>query len=175
LVRRGIEMSRQDDVTIRTRLRPGDLGRLTTLHAELYAIEYGFDERFESYVAITLGEFGKATRPERDRLWLAEREGQLVGSIGIVGREEGAAQLRWLLVAPAGRGQGLGRRLVGEALAFCREAGYRSVFLWTVSQLTTAARMYVEAGFVKTEELPVADWGAPVIEERYELWLGDRG
>src|SRR5688572_28637376 len=106
----------EGEISLRTTWKPGDLGRVTTLHSELYAEEYGFDQRFESYVAITLGEFGKAFRAGLDRLWLAERDGQLVGSIGIVGREDGAAQLRWLLVAPGGRGQGLGGRLVAEAL-----------------------------------------------------------
>jgi N-acetylglutamate synthase-like GNAT family acetyltransferase len=157
------------EITVRHSLRPGDLGRVTALHGELYAAEYGFDRRFEAYVAETLGEFGRLMRLGRDRLWLAERDGRLIGSIGIVGREEGAAQLRWLLIARVGGGQGLGRRMLAEALGFCREAGYRSVYLWTVSQLRTAARMYEAAGFRKTESLPPADWGAPVVEERYEL------
>jgi GNAT superfamily N-acetyltransferase len=160
-----------EKITVRHGPRPGDLGRVTALHGELYAAEYGFDCRFEAYVAETLGEFGRLARPGRDRLWLAETGGRLIGSVGIVGREDGAAQLRWLLVAPEGRGRGLGRRLLGEALAFCREAGYRSVYLWTVGQLTTAARLYLEAGFRKTEALPPADWGAPVVEERYDLRL----
>jgi branched-subunit amino acid transport protein/GNAT superfamily N-acetyltransferase len=167
----GGETVSNGEIVVRHGWRPGDLGRLTALHGEIYAEEYGFDQRFEAYVAETLGEFGRLRRPERDRLWLAEVEGRLVGSIGIVGREEGTAQLRWLLIARKGRGRGLGRRLLGEALEFCREAGYHSVYLWTVSQLTTAARMYLEAGFRKTEELPPADWGAPVVEERYELSL----
>jgi GNAT superfamily N-acetyltransferase len=159
------------EIVVRCGWRPGDLGRVTALHGEVYAEEYGFDYRFEAYVAETLGEFGRLMRPGRDRLWLAEMDGRLVGSIGIVGREEGVAQLRWLLIAREARGRGVGRRLLGEALAFCREAGYRSIYLWTVSQLTTAARLYLEAGFRKTEELPPADWGAPVVEERHELVL----
>jgi GNAT superfamily N-acetyltransferase len=159
------------EIGIRHEVRPGDLGRVTTLHAELYAKEYGFDVRFEGYVAETIGVFGRSRTEGRDRLWLAERDGVLLGSIAIVGREEGVAQLRWFLVAPDARGQGLGRLLLAEALGFCREAGYRSVYLWTISQLTTAARMYVAAGFRKTESLPPADWGAPVVEERYDLAL----
>src|SRR3712207_6069084 len=92
------------DLTIRHDLRPGDLGRVTELHGVLYAAEYGFDRGFEAYVAETLGEFGRAARPGRDRLWLAELDGRLVGSIGIVGREGGAAQLRWVLLHPDARG-----------------------------------------------------------------------
>src|SRR5579864_4515503 len=103
-------------ITIRHDLRPGDLGRVTLLHGVLYAEEYGFDHTFEAYVAETLGAFGRAAPRDGDRLWLAERDGHIVGSIGIVGRDEGAAQLRWLLIHPDARGRGLGRRLLREAL-----------------------------------------------------------
>lgn len=160
----------QMTITIRYDFRPGDLGRVTAMHGELYAAEYGFDRRFEAYVAETAAEFGKSYRPERDRLWIAEdASGRMIGSVAIIGREGNAAQLRWLLIAPEGRGQGVGRRLVTEALGFCRKAGYESVYLWTVSLLTTATRLYLEAGFQKTESLLPADWGVMVVEERYEV------
>src|SRR3954464_15005849 len=115
------------DVTVRDDLRPGDMGRVMGLHRQLCAQEYGFDHGFEAYVAETVAEFGKLARPGLDRLWVAERDGHLVGCIAIIGREDGLAQLRWFLVHPTARGSGLGRRLVQESLAFCREAGYRSV------------------------------------------------
>jgi len=159
------------ELTIRHDLRPGDLGRVTTLHGQLYATEYGLSSIFEGYVAETLAELGKHYRPERDRLWSAEIDGQLVGSIGIVGRDNGAAQLRWLLVAPAARGRGLGQRLLDDALAFCRDSGCTSVYLWTISILPTAARMYLAKGFRKTEETGPSWWGRAVTEERYDLTL----
>jgi len=162
----------EEGVTIRREIRPGDLGRVTALHGVLYAAEYGFDHRFEAYVGRTLAEFGESAPPGLGLLWLAERAGRLVGTVGIVEREEGAAQLRWLLVDPTARGQGLGERLIDEALAFCRGEGYRTVFLWTVHVLTEAARLYVRAGFRKTEEKPLAPlWGAMLAEERYDLML----
>lgn len=164
-------------IIIRHDLRPGDLGRVAELHGVLYAEEYGFDHRFEAYVAETIGEFGRAIRPEKDRLWLAERDGRLVGSIGIVGRDEGAAQLRWVLVHPDARGHGLGRRLMQTALTFCHQAEYRSVFLRTVSPLVAAARLYLSFGFHRTERGPTAQpWGVPLEEECYDLSLvGGRG
>jgi GNAT superfamily N-acetyltransferase len=165
-------------VTVRHDLRPGDMGRVIALHGVLYAEEYGFNHGFEAYVAETVAEFGRLARPGLDRLWLAERArsegrgGALVGSIAIVGREDGAAQLRWFLVHPAARGAGLGRHLVQEALAFCRAAGYRSVFLWTVTGLDAAARLYLAAGFRKTEKKPPAAlFGKTLSEERYDLTL----
>jgi GNAT superfamily N-acetyltransferase len=160
------------DITIRHDLRPGDMGRVIAQHGELYAQEYGFDHGFEAYVAETVAEFGKLARPGRDRLWVAERPGQFLGSIAIIGRDDGLAQLRWFLVHPDARGAGLGRRLVAEALAFCRSAGYRSVCLWTVNGLDAAAHLYLRAGFRKTEtRAPVALWGATLSEERYDLTL----
>ena len=160
------------DVTVRHDLRPGDMGRVIALHGVLYAQEFGFDHGFEAYVAETVAEYGRLARPALDRLWIAERAGRQVGSIAIVGREDGAAQLRWFLVHPDTRGAGVGRRLVSEALAFCRSAGYRSVYLWTVSGLDAAARLYLAAGFRKTETKPPALlWGARLAEERYDLDL----
>ena len=160
------------DVAVRHDLRPGDMGRVISLHGELYAQEYGFDHGFEAYVAETMAEFGKLARPGLDRLWVAERGERLVGCIAIIGREDGLAQLRWFLVRPETRGTGLGRRLVQDALAFCRAAGYRSVCLWTVNGLDAAAHLYRQAGFRKTETKPPAVlWGATLSEERYDLTL----
>ena len=159
-------------VTVRHDLRPGDMGRVIALHGVLYAEEYGFDHGFEAYVAETIAEFGRLARPGLDRLWVAERAGRLVGSIAIVGREDASAQLRWFMVHPEARGRGLGRHLIDEALTFCREAGCRSVYLWTVTGLDAAARLYVAAGFRKTETKPPATlWGVNLAEERYDLDL----
>jgi N-acetylglutamate synthase-like GNAT family acetyltransferase len=161
-----------EEMIVRHDLRPGDLGKVIALHGELYAQEYGFDHRFEAYVAETMAEFGQLARPGLDRLWVAERDGRLVGSIAIIGREDGLAQLRWFLVRPDTRGSGLGRRLVDDSLAFCRAAGYRSVCLWTVNGLDAAAHLYRQAGFRKTETKPPGDlWGANLSEERYDLTL----
>jgi ribosomal protein S18 acetylase RimI-like enzyme len=156
--------------TLRTALRTGDLGAVVSLHGTLYAQEYGFDATFEAYVAGPLAEFVLAASP-RQRLWLAERAGLLVGCAAVVAAGPDTAQLRWFLVDPAARGVGLGRRLLGEAVRFCQEQGYRTVTLWTVSALTAAARLYRAAGFRKVEEKPARRWGVEVVEERYELRL----
>ncbi|MFN8636223.1 MAG: GNAT family N-acetyltransferase [Chloroflexota bacterium] len=159
-------------ITVRHDLRPGDMGQVIGLHGVLYAEEYGFDHGFEAYVAETMAEFGRLFRPGQDRLWIAERAGQPVGSIAILGREGRAAQLRWFLLHPSARGQGLGRQLVQEALDFCRAAGYQSVYLWTVTGLDAAAHLYVTAGFRKTEtKAPETLWGVRLSEERYDLTL----
>jgi GNAT superfamily N-acetyltransferase len=162
------------DFSLRHDFKPGNLGKLIGLHGRLYAQEYGLDARFEGYVAATLAEF-ILTQKQGDRLWIAERGQSIVGCVGIVGRSETEAQLRWYLVDPSARGMGLGRRLLHEAIAFCRAVGYTSIFLWTVNLLEAAARQYRAVGFTKVEENPGKPWGVAVIEEKYVLHLGCSG
>ncbi len=160
-------------ITVRTDLRPGDIGRIVSLHGELYAREYGFDPTFEAYVAEPLAAFVQAGSP-RGRLWIAERGETLAGCVAIVPHGPLVAQLRWFLVHPACRGEGLGKRLLGEAIDFSSAAGYDTVMLWTVAALTTAARLYRGAGFQRVEQKPGRQWGVDVVEERYELDLRER-
>ena len=156
---------------IRNHIKPGDIGRLTALHGVLYSKEYGFDGTFEAYVARGLAEFAHSFRADRDRIWLAETRGRIIGSIAIVGHPRGDAQLRWYLVHPDNRGRGLGERLLKGALRFCKGHGYRTVFLWTTSELTDAGRLYARFGFIKTAEKTHRIWGKRVTEERYDLRL----
>ncbi len=165
-----MESSFPSGVTCRTQLEPGDLGLIIHLHGKIYAREYGFDPTFEAYVAGPLAEFVWRAAP-RERLWLAEREGQIAGCIAIVAGAPETAQLRWFLVVPAARGAGVGKRLLNEAVAFSKECGYRRIILWTVSALTAATHLYRSAGFRKVEERPGHLWGVEVVEEQYELLL----
>ena len=158
-------------IALRTRLRAGDIGHVVRRHGEIYAAERGWDHRFEAYVAAALAEFALHHDPERERIWLAETEGRIVGSIAIVSAGGDDAQLRWFLVEPACRGTGVGRLLLDAALAFCRSSGRRRVHLWTVAGLDAAARLYRAAGFRLTESLPGSRWAEGVVEERYELDL----
>jgi GNAT superfamily N-acetyltransferase len=105
-------------ITIRCDLRPGDLGMVVFLHGTIYARERGFDPTFEAYVAGPLAKLVMAPDP-RERIWLAERAGLIVGCIAIVAATPSTAQLRWFLVDPSVRGGGLGKKLLTEALAFC--------------------------------------------------------
>jgi N-acetylglutamate synthase-like GNAT family acetyltransferase len=157
-------------VTIRTELRPGDIGMVVHMHGILYGQESGFDPTFEAYVAGPLAEFVYRAS-SRECLWIAERDGRTIGCIAIVAASEEVAQLRWYLVDPGARGIGLGKRLLNEAISFSRKHGYRSVILWTVSSLTAAANLYSAAGFRKVEEKPRNMWGVDVVEEKYELQL----
>ncbi len=156
---------------IRSRLRPGDIGHVIYLHGVLYAKEHGWDCTFESYVAESLARFALSYDGRKDCLWIAEMDGEIVGSIGIVGESNSEAQLRWFLVHPAMRDRGLGRDLLDRAIRFCRRREFKSVFLWTVSDLKSAAHLYHSAGFHKTQEKTHRIWGKTLTEERYDRTL----
>lgn len=158
-------------IALRSELRAGDIGHIVRRHGLLYASERGWDHRFEAYVARALAEFALSHDPARERMWLAEDDERIVGSIAIVAGGAGEAQLRWFLVEPECRGMGVGTRLLGAALDFCRATAQTRVFLWTVHGLDDAARLYANAGFRLMESTPSDRWGAPVVEERWQLEL----
>ncbi|HEX2166893.1 MAG TPA: GNAT family N-acetyltransferase [Longimicrobiales bacterium] len=160
-----------DEIRIRNDLRMGDVGAVIRLHGEVYAREQGWDWRFEAFAAGTFGRISERWEPSRDRIWIAERAGEVVGCIAILAVDEGVAQLRWFLVVPSARGRGLGRLLIDEALSFCRSAGHSRVFLWTTASLAAAAHLYRSRGFVLTHQETLERWGAVVTEERYDLDL----
>jgi GNAT superfamily N-acetyltransferase len=161
------------DVAIHTALRPGDLGRIVSLHGICYHAEYGLDHTFEPYVAKPLAEF-VLRADARERIWIATHRRQVSGSVAVVAASADEAQLRWLLLAAHLRGQGLGRRLVGDALAFCRQAGYRTVFLWTLGHLKAALALYRSFGFECAECHAHRIWGQDLIEEKHILDLSGR-
>jgi len=157
-----------DGVTIRHDIRPGDLGTLIRRHGVIYAAEYCYDHTFEPYVAGPMAAFILADN-HRQRMWIVELKGEIVGCMAIVEASADEAQIRWFLLDPEIRGQGIGRYILMDALSFCRKAGYKRVFLMTVGVHTEAAALYRSVGFKKTEEHPAMLWGAERLEQRYEM------
>jgi len=150
-----------DELTIRSELRAGDLGRIATLHGETYDPIGGYGLRFEAYVGQTVAEFVLGS-DGGGKVWLAERGKRLVGCAAIVLRNNKVGQLRWVVVDPAERGNGLGGRLVKSALAYCRESGCRSIILETTDGLPESQAMYEKLGF------------KIFFDEIEELWDGPR-
>lgn len=151
--------------------RPGDVGWVVQSHGALYAAEYGFDASFEALVAQVAAQFVTSFDGARERCWIAEIDGNPVGSVFLVRQSDDVAKLRLLLVDPAGRGQGLGQRLVGECIAFARQCGYRSITLWTQSILAAARRIYQDEGFVLVATQPHRSFGQDLVGETWELRL----
>ena len=157
--------------TVRTH-RPGDLGWIVHRHGKLYAEEHGYNERFEGVVAEVAAAFLRAHHPQFERCWIAEIDGEMVGSVMLVKVSPDVGKLRLMLVEPRARGCGVGAALVRECVRFAREAGYRKITLWTHSNLEAARRLYERAGFRLMRSEPATEgFGRNLVDETWELQL----
>jgi N-acetylglutamate synthase-like GNAT family acetyltransferase len=158
-------------IQIRESLMPGDLGYLTHMHAKIYQAECGYDLEFEGYVCKTFYDFTKRYSPKMDRFFIAEKDGEIIGNIAILGHSEEEAQLRWFLIDPAYRGLGLGQELFQRAMNFCREMKYKRLWLLTTDDQVKATSMYTREGFELVSEEELSMWGRKLIERKYEMKL----
>jgi DNA-binding MarR family transcriptional regulator/GNAT superfamily N-acetyltransferase len=151
--------------------QPGDMGWVVHRHGVLYAEEYGLDETFEALVARVAATFIDNFDVRRERCWIAERDGEIVGSVLLVKDGDEIAKLRLLYVEPKARGLAIGRRLVDECIGFARRTGYRKITLWTNDVLVSALRIYQAAGFHLVREEPHHSFGRDLVGQYWELPL----
>ena len=165
-----LEKGRESEITLRCH-RPGDMGWVVHAHGRIYHEEYGWDERFEALVAGIAAAFIKNLDARRERCWIAEMDGEPVGSVFVVKESKSAAKLRLLIVEPKARGRGLGKRLVRECIAFARDKGYRKLVLWTQSNLDAARAIYRGCGFRRVRTQKHASFGVKLTGEYWALEL----
>jgi len=151
--------------------QPGDMGWVVQQHGEIYAREYGWNSEFEALVAEIVAGYLRKHRPEAERCWIAELDGQRVGSAFVVRKSATVAQLRLLILTEQARGQGLGARLTDECIAFARSKGYKKMMLWTNSCLDSARHIYARRGFRLTRSEPYTGFGKALVGETWELRL----
>jgi DNA-binding MarR family transcriptional regulator/GNAT superfamily N-acetyltransferase len=151
--------------------RPGDIGWVVSRHGALYAREYGWDIGFEAMVAEIAAQFIRTYDPRRERCWIAELNGEPVGSIFLVKASDQVAKLRLLLVEKQARGLGVGQALTEQCIHFAKDAGYRSITLWTQSILVAARGIYQRAGFHRVKEERHHSFGVDLVGETWEIEL----
>lgn len=165
-------LSDRDGEVVVRRHRPGDISLIVAAQARIYHGEFGWNHEYEALAARIAADFIDRHDPARERAFVAERAGQVVGAVFCVDAGKGVAKLRLLHVEASERGTGLGRRLVRDCIAFAREAGYRRMTLWTNDVLTAARRLYESEGFVMTASERHRSFGADLVGETWELALG---
>ena len=151
--------------------QPGDMGWIVHRHGVLYAEEYGWDDAFEALVAKIVAEFVENYDARRERCWIAEKDGEVVGSAFVVRQSDDIAKLRLVYVEPKARGLGIGQRLVAEAIRFARQQGYRTLTLWTNDILVSARRIYEAAGFRLMKEERHHSFGHDLVGQNWDLDL----
>jgi DNA-binding MarR family transcriptional regulator/GNAT superfamily N-acetyltransferase len=151
--------------------QPGDMGWVVQRHGMLYHLEYRWNEQFEALVAEIVAKFIQNFDPKRERCWIAEKDGENVGSSFLVRKSESVAQLRLLLVEPKVRGLGIGKRLVSECTRFAKQTGYSKIMLWTNDVLHAARHVYELEGYRLIREESHHSFGHDLVGQFWELEL----
>ncbi|MBD8666641.1 helix-turn-helix domain-containing GNAT family N-acetyltransferase [Pseudomonas lurida] len=147
--------------------QPGDMGLVVQQQAALYAREYGWNWEFEALVAEIVAQYLREFEPASERCWIAEKDGEVVGSVFVIRHDDTTAKLRMLYVDASARGMGIGQRLVDECVRFAQQVGYTRMLLWTVDILTEARKLYQKAGFELVEEEPMISFGKSLVSQTW--------
>lgn len=159
----------RNKISIRNTLKPGDLGQVVALHGKIYGEEYGFPLGFEVYVMQSIIEFYSQYDPNKDRIWVVEYDGKMIGYLSLIHRPNNEAQLRYFILEKDFRGIGIGKQLMSEWMDFLHKKKYSSAFLYTTSGLDPAISLYLRNGFLKISEEMTSNFGFPMLEILFRL------
>ncbi|MBQ2936039.1 MAG: MarR family transcriptional regulator [Lachnospiraceae bacterium] len=157
-----------DVITIRP-FAQSDIEYVISRHKTLYYAERHLSGTFSAYVDEIVYNFVEKYNDRTDCLKILECNGVPAGSIAIAKVNKDTAQLRFFMLEPEMRQRGFGNRLMDMALDFCRNKGYKTVFLLTITAQIVARHVYETHGFHKVASYDKSEWGNGVIEERWEL------
>jgi DNA-binding MarR family transcriptional regulator/GNAT superfamily N-acetyltransferase len=156
-------------------VKPGELGIVVSQSMDFYMNEMGLDQSFELFLFERMSRFMKNKERERSEGWVVDHNGSIVGSIFVDREDSKSAKIAGLLLQPEFRKMGLARKLMDEALAFCRENLYQRVYIMSFPELRDARRLYEYYGFSPTEEETKNAWGKEITLERWDCILHDYG
>lgn len=142
-------------------------------HHMMYETEYGLTtDVWKSYVEDAVYDFIDHFDKEKECMLILHHDRAAMGSAAIRHADDNNAQFRFFLIEPELRGMGAGHLLFDSAMDFCREKGYKHVFLWTFSTLFAARHLYETKGFRITETHENNEWGTEkLVEERWDMNL----
>lgn len=149
--------------------RSEDAEYIINSHYRIYAKEYNYDVSFRDFIAKNMDDFVQRSDSSKEHIWILEMDDEPKGSIGIFKVNESVAQLRFFLIDPKLRGTGFGRQLVQKAIDFCKIKHYKTILLWTNSDLKAARHLYGKCGFQLMETRKEFLSNQVIIEERWEL------
>lgn len=121
--------------------------RLFAEYATWLNQDHGISLEFQGIDAELAGLPGKYA-PPLGQIYLARNsDTQALGCGAFRPFEEKTCEIKRLYVSPAGRGHGLGQRIVMEVLKGAKQAGYNRAVLDTASFMDQAQSLYASFGF----------------------------
>jgi len=129
---------------------PEDLAATIRLFRE-YAASLDIDLAYQDFEGEMAAMPGKYAPPRGELLLARSADGAAVGCVGLRPIDPaGCCEMKRLYVAPGGRGQRLGERLVEGILDTATRIGYREMRLDTLPSMTAAIALYRKFGFEPT-------------------------
>lgn len=153
----------QPQLTIRPAVE-ADFADVARITGDSYLAAGYFDDADHPYMVKVMD---VAARAEQATIWVAEREGTIIGSVTLALAGEPYADIalpdelefRMLVVDPAVQRSGAGKAMVNAIISYARTLpGIRAVALTTGKDWESAHGLYRRTGF---QRVPERDWFVP--------------